>query len=77
MSVILQVSLLAGEGGDSHVHSLLAYIAYAWGNNRLTAGPIADPSVAVKFFHRQECEHELFLRHPWIVDALKGSLALT
>ena len=50
---------------------LLAYIAYAWGTNGLTAGTIAGLLAAVKFFH-QERGLELFLRHPWIVDALRG-----
>ena len=27
----------------------------------------------MKFFHRQERGLELFLRHPWIEDALKGA----
>ena len=68
----LGVYLLAGAGGDSDVRSLLAYIAYAWGTDGLTAGTIAGHLAAVKLFHRQERGLELFLRHPWIVDALKG-----
>ena len=56
--------LLAGAGGESHVRSLLAYIAYAWGANVLTAGTIAGHLAAVKFFHRQERGLEIFLRHP-------------
>ena len=66
-------SLLAGAGGDSHARSLLTYIAYAWGTNWLTAGTIAGHLAAVKFFHHQERGLELFLRHPWIVYALKGA----
>ena len=38
VSMGLPVFLLAGAGGDSHVRSLLAYIAYTWGTNGLTAG---------------------------------------
>ena len=64
--------LLARAGVDSHASSLLACIAYVWGTNELTPGTIAGHLVAVKFFHRQECKVELFLRHPWIVDTLKG-----
>ena len=41
VSVGQPVVLLAGASGDSHVPSLLAYIAYAWGTNGLTAGTIA------------------------------------
>ena len=63
MSVGLPVFLLAATGGDSHVRSLLAYIAYAWGTNGLTAGTIAGRLA-------QERGLELFLRHPWIVEAL-------
>ena len=72
MSVGLPGFLLAGAGGDSHVGSLLAYIAYVWGTNGLTAGTIADHLTALKFFHRQERGLELFLRNPCVVDALKG-----
>ena len=64
MSVGLPVFILAGAGGDSHVRSLLAFIAYAWGTNGLTAGTIAGHLAAVKFFHRQKRGLELFLRHP-------------
>ena len=67
-SVGALVSLLAGAGVDSHVSSLVAYIAYAWDTNGLTEGPTAG-DLAVKFFHRQERGLELFLCHPWRVDA--------
>ena len=40
--------------------------------NGLTADTIAGHLVAVKLFRRQEHRLELFFRHPWIVDALKG-----
>ena len=56
---------------EFHVRSLLAYIAYTWGTNGLTAGTIAGYLAAIKFFRRQERGLELFSRHPWIVDALK------
>ena len=46
-------------------------MAYAWGTDGLTAGTIAGHLAAVKLFHRQERGFELFLPHPWIVDALK------
>ena len=72
MSVGLPVFLLAEAGEDFHVRSLLAYIAYAWGTNELTADTISGHLAAVKVFHRQERGLELFLRHPWIVDVLKG-----
>ena len=71
MSVGLPVFLLTGTGGDSHEPSLLAYIAYGWGTNGLMAGTIAGHLAAVKFFHRLERGLGLFLRHPWIADALK------
>ena len=64
--------LLAGAGVDSHVSLLLAYIVYAWGTNGLMAGTIAGHLTAVKFLYHQERGLELFLRHPWVVDALKG-----
>ena len=35
------------------------------------AGTIAGHLAALKFFHRQEGGLELFLCHPWVVDALK------
>ena len=73
VSVGLPVFLLAGAGGDSHVRLLLVCIAYAWGTNGLTVDTIADHLAAVKFFHRQERGLELFLRHPCLVDALKGA----
>ena len=66
----MQVFLLDGAGVDSHVSSLLAYTAYAWSTNGLTAGTIAGRLVAVIEFHRQDRGIQLFLRHPWIVDAL-------
>ena len=69
MNAVLPVFLLAGAGADSYVRLLLAYIAYVWGTNGLAAGTIAGHLAAVKFFHRQERGLELFLRHPWIVDA--------
>ena len=69
MSVGLSAFLLAGAGGDSQVHSLLAFIAYAWGTNGQTTGNLAGHLVMVRFFPRQERGLELFLRHPWIVDA--------
>ena len=72
VSVDLPVFHLAGADGDFHLRSLLAYIAYAWGTNGLTAGTIAGHLAAVKYFYRQELGIELFLCHPWIVDALKG-----
>ena len=72
VSAGLPVFLLARAGGDSHVRSLLEYTEYAWGINGLTAGTIAGHLAAVKFFRRQERGPELFLRHPWIVDALNG-----
>ena len=72
VSVGLPVFLLAGAGGDSYLRLLLAYITYAWGTNGLTVGTIAGHLAAVKFLHRQERRLELFLCHPWIVDALKG-----
>ena len=52
--------------------SSLAYIAYVWGTNGLTAGTLADHLAGVKFFHRQELRLEMLLRHPWIVDASKA-----
>ena len=67
----LPIFLLAGTGRDSHEPSLLAYIAYGWGTNGLMAGTIAGHLATLKFFHRQERRLELFLRHPWVVDALK------
>ena len=48
------VGLLAGSGVDSPERLLLAYNAYAWGTNGLTAGTIAGDLAAVKFFHRKE-----------------------
>ena len=55
------------------MNSLLAYIAFAWGSNRMTAGTIDDHFAAVRFFHNQAHGRELFLRQPWVVvDALKG-----
>ena len=65
VSVGLPIFLLAGAGGDSHVRSLLVYIAYAWGTDGLTAGTLAGRLAAVKFFHGLE----LFFRHTWIIDA--------
>ena len=38
MSVDVLVFLLAGEGVNSHVSSLPAYIAYTWNTNGLTTG---------------------------------------
>ena len=38
VSAGLRVFVLAGAGGNYHVSSLLAYIAYVWGTNGLTAG---------------------------------------
>ena len=64
MSVGLPVFLLAGAGEDSHVRSLLAYTAYAWGTNGLTAGTIAGHLATVKCFHRKERGLEQFFRHP-------------
>ena len=69
----LSVFLLAGVGVDSHASSLLAYIAYAWGANGLTVGTIAGHLAAGKFFYRHERGFKLFLRPPWILDALKGA----
>ena len=72
MSASLPIFLLTGAGGDSYVHLLLAYIAYAWGTNGLTAGTIAGHLVAVKFFRRQERGLELFLRHLNYFFATRG-----
>ena len=75
MSVGLPVFILAGASGDSHVHLLLACIAYAWSNNGLTAGTIAGHLAAGKLFRRQERGLELFLHHPGIVDRdVKGDV---
>ena len=73
VSVGLPVFLLAGAGVDSHASSLLAYIACAWGANGLTVGTIAGHLARGKFFYRHERGFELFVRPPWIVDALKGA----
>ena len=66
--------LLAGAGVDSHVISLLAYIAFAWGFNWLMVCTIiAEPLATVKFYRGLEHGLDLFLRHPWIgIEALKG-----
>ena len=72
LSLGLPVFLLAGAGVYFYVRSLLAYIAYAWDTNGLTAGAIVGHLAAVKLFHCQEYGLELFLHHPWIVNALKG-----
>ena len=63
VSLGLPVFLLAGAGRDFDVHLLLAYNAYAWGTNGLTAGTMAGYLAAVRFFHRQERGLELFIRH--------------
>ena len=72
VSVGLSFFTLTGARGESHARSLLTYIAYASIINGLMAGTIAGHLAAVKFFHRQERELELFSRHPGIADALKG-----
>ena len=56
MSVGLPVFILAGASGDSHVHLLLAYIAYAWSNNGLTAGTIAGHLAAGKLFSAKSAD---------------------
>ena len=72
MSVGLSFFPLTGARGESHARSLLTYIAYGSIINGLMAGTIAGHLVAVKFFHHQERGLELFSRHPWMADALKG-----
>ena len=47
VSVGLPVFPLAGVGVNSHVSSLVAYIAYAWSSNGLAAGTIASHLAAV------------------------------
>ena len=65
--------LLAGAGVDSHVISLLAYIAFAWGSNGLMICTIAEHLATVKIYRGLDHGLDLFLRHPWIgVEALKG-----
>lgn len=72
VSVGLAVFLLVEEGVDSHVFSLLAYAAYSWRKQSLKAGTIAGHLAVAAFFHRHERGLGLFVRHPWIVEALKG-----